>query len=79
MRKNWSMWASHIFLGRERDNIREVDIEAGRDIAKFYFGQEDVSKLEPDQKTLDTLTQVNQMSILQMFNSLTLFKFRSTA
>ena len=58
LRQDWPQWASHIFLGRERDHVRELDLQAAKDIAKFYFGQEDVSKLESTQETLDTLTKV---------------------
>ena len=58
LREDWRLWAPIIFLGRERENIRDVDREAADDIAQFYFGQTDLNNIEQTPATLNTLTKV---------------------
>ena len=46
LKKDWKTWAPVMFFGTERDNISPKDEECAKKLAKFYFGQEDLSNLE---------------------------------
>ena len=61
--RQWDMWAPLLFLGRERELITDKDRDAVREIARFYFGENnDMAELPRTEENLRLLGRIYSMA-----------------
>ena len=59
LKRQWNTWAPLLFLNRERDLVTEKDIDCGKDIKDFYFGEDtQISELKYSPENLTKLQQI---------------------
>ena len=59
LKRQWNIWAPLLFLNRERDLVTEKDIDCGKDIKDFYFGEDtQSSELKYSPENLTKLQQI---------------------